>query len=251
MINVVTGKPRHGKTYFVVSMIPEWLYNGERIFSNVKINVEDIKYKPRPFSKAVSFSQDIIGNIKNPADLANPNKKLFYWSNIHEWNLMNNGIIIVDEAQRYFNARAWNQLSPETEIKLQQHGKEDLDVWAITQHYSRIDITLRILVELFYKVDMRWGSPNNEGGPLFGLIPKRSHYESWLLEDLEKIERLGKRVASEDSDIQPETKGNFWIKKQYYSIYNTREKVGESELMPLIHKKRTCSICGHIKIEHV
>lgn len=243
MINVVTGKPRHGKNMFVVRMIPYWLKNNERIFINFKLNFNQGALK--------KYSSDIVGDINNPNDLLNENKKVFYWHNIHEWNKMEKGIIICDEAQRYFNSRNWTQLSEDTEIKLQQHGKEDLDVWAITQHFTRIDVTLRILVELFYKVEMTFGNPNNERGPLFGLLPKRSRYQAWLLEDLEKIERLGKRALEDDTDIKPEESGSFWITKKYYSIYNTREKVGRSEPMPLIHKERICKHCGFHKTEHV
>lgn len=241
-IYAVTGKPRHGKTFFVVSKIPRWLKNGERIFSNIKLN----------FGKGAlkKFSEDLVGDIYKPEDLENPEKKVFYWRNIHEWNLMNNGIIIVDEAQKYFNARAWSQLSEDTEAKLQEHGKEDLDVWAITQHYSRIDITLRILVEIYFKVTMVMGNPDNEKGPVFGLLPKRSIAEAWMLEDLEKVERLGRRASEDFNDIEPEWSENIWIRKKYFSIYDTRAKVGRSLPMPLVHKERNCPVCGSTKIEH-
>ncbi len=142
-IYVVDGKPRHGKTAWVVSHIPDWLdearLDGMRIFSNVKINMGVGALK--------RYSENMIGDIWNPKDRANPRKLLFYWQNLDEWNLMNKGVIIADEATRYFNARHWQSLSQETEIKLQQHGKEDLDVWAITQHYSRLDTSLRVLAD--------------------------------------------------------------------------------------------------------
>lgn len=248
-IYVVTGKPRHGKTFFVVRQIPGWLKNGERIFSNVKINLEEIYYRPSLFSKKINFTDHIVGDLHKPEDLANPDKLLFYWRNIHEWNLMKQGIIIVDEAQKYFNARMWSHLSEDTEAKLQEHGKEDLDVWATTQHYTRIDITLRILVEQFFKVQMIWGNPDNNKRWL--PIPKRSRAEAWLLEDLEKVERLGKKALEEDSDIVPESSESFWILKKYYKIYDTRAKVGKSEPMPLSHKTRSCPVCGTVKVEHI
>lgn len=241
-IYVVTGKPRHGKTFFIVRQIPRWLKNGERIFSNVKLNLGTGALK--------KFDDSLIGNINSESDLNNKNKQIFYWKNIHEWNKMNNGIILVDEAQRYFNARSWNQLSEETEIKLQQHGKEDLDVWATTQHFTRIDITLRILVEIFYKVEMTIGSPNN----FKSWFPKRINIQGWLLEDLERIERLGKKQLEND-EMEPESSESYWIRKKYYEIYDTRAQVGKSEPMPLIHQIRYCSNPNceyHIKgkVEH-
>lgn len=248
-IYVVTGKPRHGKTFFVVSQIPGWLKSGQRIFSNVKINLDKINYRKNLLGKKVTLDDSIVGDLYNQEDLDNPEKQVFYWRNIHEWNLMKEGIIIVDEAQKYFNARNWAQLSEDTEAKLQEHGKEDLDVWATTQHYTRIDITLRILVERYYKVEMIFGSSDNEKGPIFGLLPKRSMVESWLLEGLDKVERLGAE-AVKGMGVEPESTGYFWIRKKYYQIYDTRAKVGKSQLMPLLHKMRICKDCGYVEIKH-
>jgi len=53
-------------------------------------------------------------------------------------------------------------LSDETEMKLQQHGKEDLDIYATNQHFTRIDKTLRIIVESYFNVEMIFGSPDNK-----------------------------------------------------------------------------------------
>jgi len=237
MIYVITGKPRNGKTFFVIRHIPRWIKNGERIFSNVKINVGQGALK--------KYTEDIVGNLHNPEDLNNPKKQIFYWHNLHEWNHMTNGIILVDEAQRYFNSRNWAQLSEETELKLQQHGKDDLDVWATTQHFTRIDVTLRILVELYFKVKMVMGNPDNYKS----WIPKICVAEGYLLEDLEKHDRMSTK-EKEENNIDPETSERFWIRKKYYNTYDTREKVGYSTPMPLIHKKRKCETCGYEQITH-
>lgn len=241
-IYIVTGKPRHGKTFFIVRQIPGWLKNGERIFSNVKLSLGSGILK--------DYGPELEGDLHKEIDLKNPDKQVFYWRNLHDWNVMEKGIIICDEAQRYFRSRNWAQLSEDTELKLQMHGKDDLDVWGTTQHQNRIDVALRELVELYYKTEMTFGSPDNERGPVFGLLPKRAHYEAWTYEEIERIERLGKK-ALEDDDMIPSDKISYWIRKKFYSIYDTRAKVGKSEPMPLIHKKRICSVCGFEKIEHV
>lgn len=238
-IYVITGKPRHGKTYFIAKQIPRWLNeakeDGLRIFSNVKINYN-----------LLGYSDDILGNIYNKKDREDPNKLLFYWKNIDTWNFMQKGRIIVDEAQRYFNARKWAMLSEETEIKLQQHGKEDLDIWATTQHYSRIDITLRILVESFFKVEMIWGSPDNKKS----WIPKRARMNEFYLEDLERVLKMSSE-QKETTDIEPVSTTTFFIRKKFWRLYDTRATIGASEPMPLKHLERTCPDCGYRSTTHV
>lgn len=238
-IYVITGKPRHGKTYYLATMIPSWLkqakLDGFKLFSNLKINYEKLGY-----------GSEIIGNIYEKADRENPEKLLFYWRNIDTWNFMEKGTILVDEASRYFNARKWAMLSEETEIKLQQHGKQDLDIWATTQHYSRIDISMRILVERFVDIQMIFGSPDNEKR----ILPRVIQASEYYLEDMERMERMGKDWA-EEKGIEPLWTEKKLVRKKYFRLYDTRQPVGSSLPMPLKHVERVCPDCGERKIIHV
>jgi len=237
-IYIITGRPRQGKTYYLATLICKMLKNGERVFSNIKINVGVGALK--------KLDQSIVGDFTKKEDLDNPEKLLFYWSNVHDWEHMNKGNIIVDEAQRYFNARQWALLSEDTEIKLQQHGKEDLDVWATTQHYSRIDVTLRILVEDFFLVRTVIGNPNNKR-PFLGI--KLFKILSMPLETIEKFYQLETMPELQDKlEYSSQIK---LFRKKYAVTYNTLEKVGRSASMPLVHRSRTCPICGEEKITHL
>lgn len=250
-IYAITGKPRNGKTYYVVSRIPTWLdeYVREQniadvdssdrpalddsfpvgcIYSNIKLNLGIGKLKEYP--------ERIVGDLHNEMDLRNPTKLVFYWTHIQDWNLMTRrGRILCDEAQRYFNARQWAQLNPETEIKLQQHGKEDLDVWAMVQHISRVDIVFRQLCELIGDVRMTFGNPDNRGGYL-GFIPKRSEIVWMFPEHLDPMGRLLPTVPLEER-LPTE---NFWIWKKVGAMYDTRQKVGRTGTMPLVHRELYC-----------
>lgn len=244
-IYVITGKPRHGKTYYMSTLVVKMLKQKRRIFSNIKLNFGVGALK--------KFSEDLVGDWSEKLDRSNPNKQVFYWSNIHEWEHFENGVILVDEAQRYFNARQWLMLSQDTEMKLQQHGKDNLDVWATTQHYSRIDITLRYLVEKFYIVKTILGKPNNKK-PFLGL--KRFRIVELDLEDIEDYYDLLKKEKfyKEHPDLEPtlEVVKTFrWFRKKYAIIYDTYAKVKESLAMPLVHKTRSCPECGKELITHV
>lgn len=261
-IYAITGRPRHGKTYYLATIICDMIKHGERVYSNIKINLGEGALKkvhcdcelkainenelPKYENGKKHYEECIIGDIYNPKDIANPNKILFYWRNIHEWNHMTNGNIIADEGTRYFNPRQWAMLSEDTEIKLQQHGKEDLDIYTTTQHYTRLDLTLRLLVEKFYIVRTTWGNPDNKK-PFLGL--KRFKITEVELEDIEDWYQMQKRPELE-LDIPTHTFGK-WFRKKYAKVYDTRQAVGRSESMPLVHKIRTCPICGKKEIKHV
>jgi hypothetical protein len=236
-IFAITGKPRHGKTYYLARKVAEFLKRGERVYSNVFINLGTGALK--------KFNTEIVGDLYKKEDRDNPDKLLFFWRNIHEWNHMEKGNIIVDEMTRYFNPRQWAQLSEDTEIKLQQHGKEDLDIWGTVQHYTRIDVTLRLLVEKFAIVKMVFGNPNNRKS----IFPKRCRITFLELEDIDDYYSMIKRPDL-NLEIEVQQKG-FWITKKYKNIYDTRQQVGRSETMPLVHKTRSCEICGKEVITHV
>jgi hypothetical protein len=236
-IFLLTGRPRHGKTYEMARIGAKLLNQKERVFSNLKFNVGIGALK--------KLGTEIEGDWRKKEDRDNPKKLLFYWTNIHEWEHFEKGNILVDEAQRYFNARQWDQLSTDTEIKLQQHGKEDLNIWGTTQHYSRIDITLRLLVEQFYIIQTILGKANNKK-PLFGL--KLFRITGLDLENIEDWYQMEKRP---DLKLEiPMSQKTRLFRKKYAIIYDTRAKVGTSELMPLIHKERECPQCGKIMTTH-
>lgn len=236
-IYIIDGKPRHGKTAWLINAhIVGWLKDaqkrGYKIFSNVYLMLENIKWVRKNYKQP----NKIIGDIYSKKDRENPKKLLFYWRNIDEWNLMHRGVIICDEATRYFNTRQWQMLSPDTEIKLQQHGKEQLDIWATTQHYSRLDVSLRVLVERYYRVERSLG---------FGNTTLRSRVSEHYLEDLERWERnpILYEQDKEGNDIPVVEFWHFWpypvFRKAYY---DTTQAVGLTRQMPLRHIERLCEL---------
>lgn len=254
-IYCIDGRPRNGKTYWVISNLPRWLREAEefgfKIFSNIKLYPERL-YKKKVDGIKENWNEDICGDISSPQDRENPKKLILYWRNIDEWNYMQKGRIICDEAQRYFNARNWRMLSESTEIKLQQHGKEDLDIWATVQHFTRLDVSLRIIVERFFHVEMIGGNPDNEKR-IFGL-PKKISIKEYFLEDMIRAEQLGFRLPDDQNKfaIEPISEEKCYIRKKIYALYDTRQMVGTSRPMPLRHMERMCPEpdCGKIETTH-
>lgn len=240
-IYVVDGKPRHGKTAWVVSMVPDMIkeafFTGYKVFSNVYIKVENIPFLYYYYENP----KDCIGDITSKKDRENPRKLIFFWRNIHEWNFMDKGTIICDEATRYFNTRRWALLSEDTEIKLQQHGKEQLDIYAITQSYDRLDISLRVITEKFFRVARVFG---------YGNRTIRAQITEHYYEDLEKYARnpvqYEKDLNNEEEEkyLPPINKRYFWIGKRVWNLYDTTEQVLASKPMPLKHIERKCHKIG-------
>lgn len=231
-IYAITGRPRHGKTMEMVRIGIELLKNKERVFSNVKLNLGIGALK--------KLKEDIIGDYANEIDRSNPEKLLFYWTNMHEWEHFEKGTILCDELQRYFNARRWDALSEDTELKLQQHGKDDLDIYGTTQYYTRIDKALRELVEVWYDVKTVIGNPDNLN-PFLGL----KFFKITTVEGIEFFEHYMNMQINPNLQLEiPHRNSYRRFRRKIAIAYDTRAKIGRSEPMPLVHKIRECNYPG-------
>lgn len=252
-IYIVDGKPRHGKTAWVISQAPRWLKEGckegTRLYSNVNIKVENMPFLKKFYKKP----QDCIGDIYSEKDRKNKKKILFFWKNLSALNLMDNGRVIIDEAQRNMNARRWQTLSEDTEIKMQQHGKDALDIWLITQSYTRIDSAVRLMAENIFRVKRWIGFGKNTT-----LISKVYELE---LEDIERWERdpehFGKYKDIDGNEVDNSPKSElFFIWPKIWSYYDTKQVILKSIPPDLTHleyycKNPKCRLHKKPKIVHI
>lgn len=222
-INLIGGLPRMGKTYAMAKIGYDALARGERVYSNFKLFVPE----------------EIIGDWANIQDREDPNKQVFYWANLDELEHFTNGTILMDEAQRYFNARQWAVLSPDVEMRLQQHGKDALDIWATSQHHSRIDVSLRLLVFEYHIARKMFGPEYDKktGKYKWGLIPfGLIRMRTYTPEDIERV-----YTAPDERVPIPQYTTWIWITKNNVARYDTTQKVAQSRPMPLRHVERWCS----------
>lgn len=145
------------------------------------------------------------------------------------------GDIICSEAQRYVNSRKWNQLSDETETKIQMHGHDGLNVFFDLQRFGSVDVIIRDSCELVAVVSMEIGNPDKKGAITLPGIPwvmKRSRIV-WL--DPELYERYhsiknsinpktGTFYTFDEMNFEVYDVQHFWHRKDIYAIYNTHEK---------------------------
>lgn len=118
-IHILTGRPGTGKTYRLTEMAIKFLKEGREVWANKGYTIKDSRIK--------------------------------YYNTISDLVNIRNGVILMDEAQVYLNARRWEELDEQFVYKLQQHRHHGLDIWGTVQNIKRLDVVLRELVSNYYE----------------------------------------------------------------------------------------------------
>lgn len=176
MIIAYTGMPGGGKTYALVWRAKKALEEGRRVFANF------------PLKGCYQINLDDICNYRFPEDC----------------------VVLIDEAGRWFNSRAWKDLPPEVFDLFTMHRHVKMDLYIAVQSFARVDKSLREVVELTY-----WSR-----NPSFLPFHK---YEGYY--DLEKVGSMKK-----DYHVQH----IVWKKKSLRGMYDTfsmKSKFADRELI--------------------
>lgn len=179
-IHIYTGLPGSGKTFAVTMIALKYLKQNRDVYCNY-----DIKWNGANFHK-----------FNSPSDLFNIQK----------------GIIILDEAQVYFNSRQWQNLPIQWQLFLQQHRHDGLDIYGTTQNIGRIDTVFRNLISNFYVCKN-----------LYNKIVRITEYEPDHA-DRKRREQLSRK----------------WVllTKKRFALYDTRQKIA-----PPTHLDKRCPTC--------
>jgi len=113
-IHILTGLPGSGKTAFLTHKATEFLAQGRSVWANKGYTINDPRVK--------------------------------YYSKIEELVHLRDGVILMDEAQVYLNARKWEVLDERFIYKLQQHRHHGLDIWGTVQNVKRIDVAINLCI---------------------------------------------------------------------------------------------------------
>jgi len=242
-IYIITGKTGHGKTAFMTNWIRGSLKAGRRVYSNIKINVDNLGLKKK-------IEEGFINKLKDRES----SKQLLYWSNFSDWRYMTDGIAFVDEGLVYFNARNWEKLPTNLQMKFVQHRKDKVDLVFNVQHYTFIEKTLRMLCERFINIELKLGSSKYDNSK----IPRIARVTELDLPTLNRCENLGIDVYNADKEdikkyhLDTLWREWFWIRKKIFSWYDTGFQVMESRPEPFIHMIRKCEElnCNFQKVFH-
>lgn len=210
MINIFVGLPAMGKTYVLTRKALDFVRQGRHIYTNYDLSLKEnsLFY---PYKEQIHF-----------------------WETTDELTGINEGVIIMDEAQVYFNSRAWADADVRLQYKLQQHRKDGLDIFGTVQHEKRLDTVMRELVSHYYQCNKFFSSREN-ARKVFGIIRVSVYYP----EEIQKVKR--------------EKAWGEWylIRKKYVDLYDTNKKIEtKEEFKPLKHTEYFCKICDKKEIKH-
>jgi len=136
MLNARTGLPGHGKTLSTLSEVEEY-----------RTNQTDDKGNPLPDREVFYFG---INELKlNWLPLENP----------HKWyELPDNCIVVIDEAQEHFPVRSPKDKVPEYCSKFERHRHTGIDIFLITQDVRFLDHHVRRLVGNHKHIERKFGT---------------------------------------------------------------------------------------------
>lgn len=195
-IHILTGRPGTGKTYVLTDKAIQFADKGRPVYSNYKINHPKVKY----------------------------------YTKISELVDIKNGVILMDEAQIYFNSRNWEALDERLQYKLQQHRKQGLDIWGTVQNIKRLDVVMRELVSNYYECRFI-------GLPFLKFV--------WVREfDIKDAEKSDERRTSYSFEFHI-------LDKRVYERYDTFAEIGKHEddregLITKVFKR--CKECGRDRL---
>lgn len=134
MITVIQGPTGSGKTLKMSWLLKSYYKQGLKIYTN------------QPFW----FDKESTGT------------GVYRWHNIEEVYNAKNGVIAIDEAQKLFEARRWNNFPLSFSDKIGQHRKHLLDIITTTQDLSHIDFKIRSNIHQLYTCKSYFRFPKNE-----------------------------------------------------------------------------------------
>lgn len=132
MIDVISGKPGQGKTYWAMVWMA-WL-------------VEQFENDP---AKKERFPNGIVTDLHLHEPLASHVTEIDGFDQLLE---IKDCVLVLDEAQMYMNARAYAALPMGVQSLLQQHRKRNIHIIFITQNARRIDVVARELIARYFEV---------------------------------------------------------------------------------------------------
>lgn len=149
------------------------------------------------------------------------------WHNLDETFYLENGIIAIDESQKFLDARRWASLPLAFTEKIAMHRHHHIDIYTTTQDFGHVDIRLRTNVHEMFKCSSLLRLPVNQRyKPILHIIKTqrfRRTFDSnrviWQKMGTPRIHFISK----------------FWTK----TYYNTYGDVGKQEyLCKLIYEQK-------------
>lgn len=181
MIVIIDGAAGAGKTWLLARLIKKEWKRGTRIFPNFPLWFDDDK------------------------------TNIFRWYALDETFGLKRGIIVVDDAVVFMDARRWNTLPYTFTEKIALHRHHLLDIYSTTQDFGHIDIRMRSNVHERYSCATVFRIPRNQRKkPVLQMIKVHKRTRSWDTAD--------QRVKWNKLTPRFHFISKYWTRK-YYNTY--------------------------------
>jgi len=212
MIVLIEGPAGAGKTILMSRLIKREWKKGENVFPNFPLWYDEDRTR-----------------IKR-------------WHNIDETYHLKNGIIAIDESQKFMDARRWASLPIAFIEKIAMHRHHHLDFYTTTQDMGHVDVRMRSNVHERFRVASIFRFPKNSRVKPFLQIIKYRRY-------VRKFESENQRVRWTQVGItHPMIISRLWT-KTYYDTYGD---VGKQEFIcKIYHTKKSSTIKSNTLIRIV
>jgi len=190
IIEIFTGRLGGGKTYSAVQRLIKLFLRGGIVYTNIKLNHDAINsyfIKKHGLQldlnrQAVFLSNDQIGEFYKYVTAGQDDVPT---------------MVIIDEAQLFFNSRDWAKTGREVLTFLTQTRKVQVDIILITQHQDNIDKQFRRLVQFYWSFrDMQ-----KFRLPLLGICWPMPHILQVCIDGQDGKTMMSKHFHHKDKDI--------------------------------------------------
>jgi hypothetical protein len=199
--------------------------------------------KNRRIHKKYGHIRQVAANIKFSTDVEKKySLYIRYWSELTELIDLRDVDILIDEVAVYFDAQEWALLPASAKRFLRQHRKRGIDIYATTQSFDTVDISMRRLTDQLCSVSRIFGSRTPS--------PTRPQSKNpFCLSIIREVDT--KSFADQRNDykyvglptIELFTKASIFA-------FDTTQEIKTSEYPPLRHIERVCPDCGFTKVVH-
>jgi GTPase SAR1 family protein len=161
-------------------------------------------------------------------------ERITRWHNLDEVYNVKDGVLAIDESQKFLDARKWQMLPIAFTEKIAMHRHHHLDIYSTTQDLGHIDIRLRSNVHELFRCETIFR------------FPKRQHIKPII--HVIKVKRKCRAFHGESNSIRWEqigfTKFHFISKYWTNTYYDTYGDVGGQKFLCKINYQKTATKKG-------
>lgn len=231
-INVVTGLPGSGKSYFTAELSLDLLHKNKK------------NYEKTGAFRQVATSLKLNEEIEKEFGYGTELSFIKYWEDAVELPQLKDCDVIWEEMGVICDARNWESMPSELKRWLQQHRHKGCEIYGNVQEFADIDVAVRRLTHsLTYLVKIMGSGDPSPSKPaikkIWGVVLKIKIDPRNYKEDMKFVE--GRWSLD----------GFFFLSKKIISVYDMRNDIRGGVYPGLQHRERICETCGFKKTIHV